>query len=58
MAQWPWELTAGRRLFRIGSHWIACDGAGVPRVVLRTVELRLGPFTDEAFARDEGEDDG
>ncbi|MDQ0866862.1 uncharacterized protein YhfF [Arthrobacter globiformis] len=28
-------------------------------VVLRTVELGLGPFTDvdEAFARDEGEDD-
>lgn len=52
-------LAAGDSLPRIGSHWIACDGAGVPRVVLRTVELRLGPFTsaDEAFARDEGEDD-
>jgi uncharacterized protein YhfF len=53
-------LAAGDSLPRIGSHWIACDGAGVPRVVLRTVELRLGPFTsaDEAFARDEGEYDG
>ncbi|MBD1544307.1 ASCH domain-containing protein [Arthrobacter sp. IA7] len=53
-------LSAGDTLPRTGSHWIACDGAGVPRVVLRTVELRLGPFTsaDEAFARDEGEDDG
>ncbi|MFE4833446.1 ASCH domain-containing protein [Arthrobacter sp. NPDC056691] len=53
-------LAAGESLPRIGSHWIACDGSGVPRVVLRTVELRLGPFTsaDEAFARDEGEDDG
>ena len=52
-------LLAGDSLPRIGSHWIACDGAGIPRVVLRTVELRLGPFSsaDEAFARDECEDD-
>lgn len=52
-------LAAGDSLPRIGSHWIACDGAGAPRVVLRTVELRLGTFSsaDEAFARDEGEDD-
>ena len=52
-------LEAGDSLPRIGSHWIACDGAGAPRVVLRTVELRLGPFSsaDEAFARDEGDDD-
>ena len=44
---------------RVGSHWIACDGAGVPRVVLRSVELRLGVFAsaDAAFAWDEGEDD-
>jgi uncharacterized protein YhfF len=52
-------LQAGGNLPRIGSHWIACDAAGIPRLVLRTVELRLGPFSsaDEAFARDEGEDD-
>lgn len=44
---------------RIGSHWIACDGTGAPRIVIRTTELRLGPFAsgDAAFARDEGEDD-
>jgi uncharacterized protein YhfF len=44
---------------RIGSHWIACDGAGAPRAVLRTVELRIGPIdsVDDAFAFDEGEDD-
>lgn len=44
---------------RIGSHWIACDGAGRPRVVLRSVELRVGPVhsVDDAFAWDEGEDD-
>lgn len=42
---------------RIGSHWIACDGRGTPRLVLRSVELRVGPVTsvDEAFAYDEGE---
>ncbi|WP_374108109.1 MULTISPECIES: ASCH domain-containing protein [Microbacterium] len=44
---------------RVGSHWIACDGRGVPRIIIRTVELRLGPFAsaDAAFAADEGEDD-
>lgn len=45
---------------RIGSHWIACDGTGAPRIIIRTTELRLGPFgsADAAFAADEGEDDG
>lgn len=49
----------GQALPRIGSHWIACDGAGVPRVVLRTTELRVGAFhtVDAAFAHDEGEGD-
>jgi len=49
----------GQDLPRIGSHWIACDGAGVPRVVLRSLELRLGPLdsADPDFAWDEGEDD-
>ncbi|QIZ97182.1 ASCH domain-containing protein [Leifsonia sp. PS1209] len=44
---------------RVGSHWIACDSAGRPRAVLRSVELRVGPMwsADEAFAADEGEDD-
>lgn len=44
---------------RIGGHWIACDGAGVPRIVIRTTELRLGTFweADAAFAFDEAEDD-
>ncbi|MEU4693567.1 ASCH domain-containing protein [Actinoplanes sp. NPDC023714] len=44
---------------RIGVHWIVCDGAGRPRVILRTVSLRLGPFlsvTDD-FAHAEGEND-
>lgn len=52
-------LSTGDPLPRVGSHWIACDGTGAPRLVLRTVELRLGPITsvDDAFARDEAEDD-
>lgn len=52
-------LAAGDPLPRVGSHWIACDGSGTPRVIIRTVELRLGPIAsvDAAFARDEAEDD-
>jgi uncharacterized protein YhfF len=44
---------------RIGGHWIACDGAGTPRAVLRSIHLRLGPLAsvDDAFAWDEGEGD-
>ncbi|GGQ67205.1 ASCH domain-containing protein [Couchioplanes azureus] len=50
---------AGEPLPRVGAHWIVCDGSGVPRMVLRTVELRLGPLhsVDDRFAHDEGEDD-
>lgn len=49
----------GEPLPRIGGHWIACDGAGMPRCVLRSTELRLGPLAsvDDAFAWDEGEGD-
>ncbi|WP_265521566.1 ASCH domain-containing protein [Oerskovia flava] len=49
----------GEALPRVGAHWVACDGAGAPRAVLRTIELRLARFADvdEAFAHDEGEDD-
>lgn len=52
-------VRGGEPLPRVGSHWIACDGAGTPRVVLRSVELRVGAFdsVDAAFAHDEGEDD-
>ena len=41
------------------SHWVACDGSGAPRVVLRTRELRVGPLSsvDAQFAWDEGEYD-
>lgn len=44
---------------RIGGHWVVADGSGLARVVLRTVELRLGPLrsVDAQFAWDEGEGD-
>jgi uncharacterized protein YhfF len=47
----------GEPLPRIGGHWITCDGSGVPRAVLRSVNLRIGPIetVDESFAWDEGE---
>jgi uncharacterized protein YhfF len=49
----------GSPLPRIGSHWIACDAAGRPRAIMRSIELRIGPFTsvDAEFAHDEGEGD-
>ncbi|MGH3459665.1 ASCH domain-containing protein [Aeromicrobium sp.] len=42
-----------------GSHWVATDGSGAERVVLRTVEVWVGPLdsVDDAFAYDEGEGD-
>ncbi|MCZ2856952.1 ASCH domain-containing protein [Blastococcus sp. VKM Ac-2987] len=50
---------AAEPLPAIGGHWVACDGAGRPRCVLRSVELRIGPLAsvDDAFAWDEGEGD-
>lgn len=49
----------GDALPSIGSHWIACDSSGAPRIIIRSVELRIGDFAscDAAFAADEGEDD-
>lgn len=53
-------IARGDQMPRIGSHWIACDGDGAPRIIIRSTELRIGPFrsADAAFAVDEGEDDG
>ena len=50
---------AGEPLPRVGGHWVVCDGSGTPRLVLRSVELRLGPFSsvDARFAWDQGEGD-
>ncbi|MDF2509892.1 MAG: uncharacterized protein K0Q52_3751 [Microbacterium sp.] len=51
-------IAEGQPLPRIGSHWIACDGRGAPRAILRTTEMRLGVFesADARFAFDEGEE--
>lgn len=53
-------IARGESVPRIGSHWIACDSSGAPRIVIRSTELRIGGFRscDAAFAADEGEDDG
>ena len=52
-------LAYGEPFPPLGAHWVVCDGAGRPRAVLRTTELRLGPFrsVDPDFARAEGEGD-
>jgi len=52
-------IAEGQELPRIGSHWIACDGTGTPRVIMRSTEFRLATFdeVDARFAFDEGEDD-
>lgn len=43
----------------VGDHVLVLDGAGRPRCIWRTVEVRVGPLAsvDDAFARDEGEGD-
>ena len=49
----------GEPLPVVGDLWIAADGSGRPRAVLRTTEVRTGPLSsvDDAFAWDEGEGD-
>lgn len=49
----------GASLPKPGTISIATDGAGRPRAVLRTIEVRIGPLTsvEESFAWDEGEGD-
>jgi uncharacterized protein YhfF len=44
---------------RLGGHFVVVDGAGHPRAVCRTTDVREGPLdsVDEAFAWDEGEGD-
>ncbi|MFP5487890.1 MAG: ASCH domain-containing protein, partial [Acidimicrobiia bacterium] len=43
----------------VGTYSIALDGAGRPRAILRTTEVRIGPLSsvDDEFAWDEGEGD-
>jgi len=41
----------------VGGYAVLVDGAGQPRAIRRTTEIRIGPLNsvDEQFARDEGE---
>ncbi len=50
---------ADEALPQAGDRWIACDGSGRPRALIRVTEVRVGPLSsvDEAFAWDEGEGD-
>lgn len=43
----------------VGECWIAADGHGRPRALLRTTDVRIGPLAsvDDQFAWDEGEGD-
>jgi hypothetical protein len=43
-------IARGDQVPRIGSHWIACDGEGLPRIIIRALDVtpRLGvPFADD-----------
>ncbi|PRY95140.1 uncharacterized protein YhfF [Hasllibacter halocynthiae] len=44
---------------KAGDHAVMVDGAGEPRAIWRTAEVRVGPLSsvDAAFAWDEGEGD-
>jgi uncharacterized protein YhfF len=48
---------AGEAPAILGSHVVLLDGAGQPRAIWRTTEIRVGPLNsvDERFAWDEGE---
>lgn len=50
---------AGDPIPTVGGVWIACDGAGIPRAMLTTTDVRIGPLSsvDAHFAWDEGEGD-
>ena len=41
----------------VGNHVVLIDGAGTPRAIWRTTDVRVGPLdsVDESFAWDEGE---
>jgi len=49
----------GDRLPVVGTLSVVLDGAGAPRCVLRTADVRVAPLrdVDAEFARDEGEGD-
>ena len=54
-----WAVVEGMKGAEIGEQMVVRDGAGRPRAVVQTVELRQRRFdeVDEQFAFDEGEGD-
>lgn len=54
-----WAVSQGLLSAEVGKMMVVLDGQGVPKAVLRTVELTQRRFdeVDEAFAHDEGEGD-
>ena len=54
-----WAVVEGMKGAEIGEQMVVRDGAGRPRAVVQTVELRQCRFdeVDEQFAFDEGEGD-
>lgn len=50
---------AGESIPRVGDLWIATDGQGMARAILRTTDMRVGRLdsVDDQFAYDEGEGD-
>jgi len=54
-----WAESQGLLSAEVGKAMVVLDGRGVPRAVVRTIELTKRRFdeVDVAFARDEGEGD-
>ena len=54
-----WAESQGLLSAEVGKMMVVVDGQGVPRAVLKTIELTKRSFdeVDEAFAYDEGEGD-
>lgn len=52
-------VQSGATIPHVGTYSIALDGRGVPRALLRTTDVRIGPLSsvDAEFAWDEGEGD-
>lgn len=48
---------ANEALPQVGDHWVVLDGRGVPRCILRNVDVRVGLMAsvDDTFAWEEGE---
>jgi uncharacterized protein YhfF len=54
-----WAESQGLLSAEVGKSMVVLDGQGIPKAILRTVELTKRRFdeVDEAFAYDEGEGD-